>query len=445
MTNQSIRKNVEMLNSPMWSILQIPQRVNDVARYEYIEYQDLNSGLNLQQKNQFDLTLSDLSSYVFPMDSWLQIDLNVVQATGPNIGDPFILNTPIAIVNSIMSIWSRIELLIDDQVIHSYIEPGMVQTIMSLSHWSASYERSSGALMGISHDVGDYQADLNSNEGFKIRALQIQGEQQASYMIPLGEIFSYFSMNPTVIRGSRIIIRLFVETQSSKIFYKAIGIEDGKIKLNKISVWYATAKPNTLMALKLEKLLVSRKTVIQDYISTTVQKSSTFVANSTTAHFSWNIVVGRPLWVWVVFVLDSDGDSQLDNSQSWFNIDVSQLSIELGSKIFPITPIRTTFSNGVDDSSARAYMHYIISRDNPHDTDFGSILSHSEWKDNFRMFFIPLINADNINDQTQSYNLKVIAELSPGSPGSFQIWIMVGSLVNTMIQGLQSKLNIQRA
>lgn len=442
--DQVIKNNATYIKSPLWKILTKPLRINDKAKYIYIEYEDINSSLQLQTKDSHDIIVSDLSSYVLGADSWLQINLNIVQKDGANVGEPFPTGSNIALVSSAMTIFNRVELIIDSTTVHSYREVATIQNIMALSLWSKSFEETNGLLMGVNHSSGDFQADRSSNPGFKARAELTDFERQATYLINLGELFPYLAQNMTVLKGARITIRLFRNSNDNTIFHKALGLPDGKIILNKLSCWWATITPSPSESLRLEKLLTSNKVVVHDYIEFQLQKSSSFVANTSNVEFSWSIVNGMPKWVFIMFVLDQDEQSQEDDNMAYPNLDVSQLSVELNSVIHPQTPLRMNFSDGIQDDSAQAYLHFLHSRDDILDTTYGSILDYITWKTNYRIFYIPLIALDNDNIINQNYTIKIISQLSPSAISSFQVWILTGNLVTVLAQGLGNRINIQR-
>ena len=443
---------VTLVESPIWSPFKKSLHRNDTKFQQYIESEDLDSGLD--NKTQFTISLTDLNVYVHPFSSFLELRLRIVQASGEFQGQPFDADVNVAFVNSIMSVFQRIQLSIDGRLIQVIEMPGIVQTVISLLKWTKSYERTNGILQGLAHDSpfepnGNTQADIATNRGYKSRQNLHDAGKQFSYFIPMSEIFTFWAqgMN-TVIRGSRIQVVLTKENNLNLVFHRALGNVDAKVLFNKVSIWYNTMAPSAVISNRLEKTLqVDRQGMKQKLMfwsDLVYQKSTPFNSGATIADFTFSINTGRPTWIVVFFSLDSDSDTQIDNSMSWgLNVSPSQLDVLMNSTIYPSESLQMDFNSVDTNNFSRAYIYWLLGNEDAFDVSGGgTMLSPSLWASQYRLFYIPLVQTDNVSNRRQDFHLKVRSRFNPSPTSAFSINIITASRSMARLEALNSKFNV---
>ncbi len=442
LSEKSFKDNVISVSNPIWDIGQKPFYDNSIVSSNFIEYFDTNTG-SLNARTQFDLTLTDLSTYVQLANSYLEIRLTILQATGAQTGQIFAADVNIAIQNSVLSAFQRLELRLDSKVISHLDDPGHMQQVISMSKWSRAYEETNGAAMGVRIDRSPFQADTATNEGFKVRQALTDNGRQAVYFIPLSEIWSYISQNPIIIRGSRFSMHLFKENNLNRVFFRANGVEDARINWNKISLWMYTVVPEPKLSIKLEKKLISSDKVLQLWSDIQIQRS-TNLAPTTSVEFQFTIASGLPQGIYITFRLLDDDTTQQSNSAAWKNVDVSELEVRFNSRVFPNEAIQTDFSTGDTHNTGRAFKFYLQSRDTPLDTESGSLVDLAQWEDNNRLFYIPLNQKDEPGNRNELFILTVKARINPQPASDFEIVILTLNRTKAIVQFLQSKVNTLR-
>lgn len=439
--------NVEQVETPIWSPLQRPFFDNSIASDQYIEFEDITDPNTLQNKTQITISLTDLATWFYPAASYIQFSYHILQATGVFEGDPFPPGALIAVENSSMSAFQKIELKIDNRTISTLEEPSTIMTWVSLLKWSQGFEDTNGLLMGHAHDEfrvsdtdpGSVGADAGNIGWTKRQQLTDNGKRFDS-MTPLSELFPYFA-EMGVIRGARIQIIFTLEPNDTKVLFRDNLEEDGKLVIDKLSIWYNALSPSSEVSIRLENELVSASKKLQIWTDLRHQRSTPFLPGTSQANYTFTINTGTPMFIIVAFFFEPD--SQELNSKTWNDdFQISQLQVTMNSKLFPQEQLEMNFNGGDTDSSGRAYQFYLNGRDSFLDIDYGSILSHNTWKSTYRFFYIPLIQSISSSNRKMDFHIKVNARLSPVSIFPFNIDILTGNREMAMLQLIASKMNV---
>lgn len=439
--SKSLVGKVNVVPSEMWGVFDKPDVSVDTTGYQWVEYRRVGS-LDLNDvTGDISISNEDLSVYVLPMDSFLEIRLRIISAVDDLA---FILGDDIAVQNHVMNIFSKVELTIDNTSVDDYNDPGVVLHIVNMIKYTTNY-KNTATLWGWAEDgPRNFTSDITTNTGFASRVERTEEGFQASYWIPLGELFGFFRDVPVVMRGSRITVNLTKQITDNLTFFREAGIDDGKLDLRRVGIWYAVAKPDGPTSLNLERMLANGTKSVKLWNALTLQKSSPFTSiGSTESDFVFNVIRGVPMRLYMVMMTIAKLNAQTENHLVFDEIDVTRLQVQLNSISFPQTQLLTDFVGTESSDSARAFHFALQGGGMIHDRSGGSLIDYISFQAAHRIFVIDLIMEDTVFDAKQNFQISFNIRHAPITE-DFQVWTVIESMRKLTLEGISSKINVER-
>ena len=209
--------------------------------YEYIPIQ-LDTPITTpgagvaQQKNGYQFTINDRSSYFDWFSAYFEVDFKVVQESNAN----YLATVRIAMINDAASLIADMQVKQNGKTVYDSNNLYKVTNIKNLLTMSQDYTNSSATSEYFYLDTGDTTvkdvSDVNYNKGFAIRsALFLTGKIQNS-IIPLNKFSFFEGSERNLLPPSQIQISPKL-TDDATLIYRNNGVDAGKVVISKLVLW----------------------------------------------------------------------------------------------------------------------------------------------------------------------------------------------------------------
>ena len=280
----------------MADILQITEDIpvdDSIYEYEYKEYnpivgRDLNRGSIV-------ITIESQDIYTHPAESSLVIEGRLIKrapAPGPAGGDaPYINADNITITNNgLMYLFSDVRYHLASHEIEVLQNPGHATTMLGLLKYPDDFSKSFG-INQLWYKDTNVDADVTTNQGFNLRQDYIirspNDKGTFSFKIPLKHFLGFCEDYKKVLYGMQQKLTLTRISDDNAIF-RAAGVDEGRIRLNRIRWFMPHVIPSDAYRLQLDKVIEKKEKIPVGYRM--LQCDSTQVP-ATSANFTWRLGV----------------------------------------------------------------------------------------------------------------------------------------------------------
>ena len=318
----------------MSSILRITDPIlNDdsIDKYEYFEYYPI-TGTNLDNIGDIRINIESQDIFTHPSESILLIEgrLTKVDGTEYGNGDNISLTN-----NSMMYLFRDIRYELSGQEIEKVNYVGYATTMLGLLKYTEDFGRSKGLNQSWYKDSSNIANPQNL--GFWNRYLHLFNNSDVngsfSFRIPLKHIFGFCEDYDKVVYGFKHTLSL-TRTHEHDAIFRAVGVDAGKIVLNKLTWFMPHVMPANKDKMELYKIIEKKEKVSVGYRMIQCTSISVPQLNS----FSWRLSVKSspevPRFIIVGFQTERNND-QTKNNTVFDDIDISKIYVMLNSNRYP--------------------------------------------------------------------------------------------------------------
>ena len=214
---------------------------------------------------------------------------------------------------------------------------GQTTTMLGLLKYPDNFSKSRGKNQLWYKDTGPTAVLDDSNAGFKIRQAYIikkpDPKGTLSFKIPLKHIFGFCEDYDKILYGMKHDLTLMRHNDNDAIF-KANAVDDGKIRLDKITWYMPHVMPADKNKLELYKIIENKKTLSAGYRKITCSNTSV----SQTRSFTWDLPgtqsIELPCFIIVGFQTNKN-NNQRQNPAIFNNVGVNSIYVTFNSRRYP--------------------------------------------------------------------------------------------------------------
>ena len=311
-----------------------------ISEYEHIEYNPI-AGTNLNDGGDIMITIELQDVFSHPSESFLLIEGKLTKADGSNYenGDLVTLTN-----NGIMYLFKRIRYDLAEKAIETVQHPGQVTTMLGLLKYPDDFSKSVGVNQSWFKDTGT-EANKETNLGFNLRQEYIirypEPTGTFSFRIPMKHIFGFCEDYPKIIYGMKQTLTLTRDTDDNAI-YRAVGVDAGKVTLNKISWYMPKVIPADKEKMEILKIIEKKEKIPVAYRM--IQCATAQITESPS--FNWRLSAKTspevPRFIVVGFQTNKN-NAQTTNPALFDHVNVKSIHCTLDSVRYPKTDYKISF------------------------------------------------------------------------------------------------------
>jgi len=308
-----------------------------VSEYNYHNYEPV-VGSNLNSNQQIRMIIENQDLFYLPSKSFLTIKGKLVKSDGTKLLDTDVVTL---VNNGVMFLFDRIEYQIGDKVIENINHPGQCSLMKGLLSYPKDFENT-GLNMCWLLDRGKGEASLTANQGFKIRhdKIQIRGDGNFSFVIPLSHIFGFCEDYKKIIYGVKHSLILTRCGNEDAIFKS--GTIASKVEITNITWTMINIIPNFEQLLSLNKLIESKKSFPIGFMYINIDAIDVAISNE----FNWRLgprtASEKPRYIIIGF--QTDKNKNIDKYPAVFDhCDVRNIYVELNAIRYPNIDVINNF------------------------------------------------------------------------------------------------------
>ena len=373
-----------------------------ISEYGHLEYNPI-PGTNLNEGGDITITIELQDIFTHPSESFLLIEGELLKNDGTRYdGDDNITITN----NGIMYLFKRIRYDLAEKEIESVQNPGQATTMLGLLKYLDDFSKSLGLNQLWFKDTGG-TADKDVNLGFGLRQKYIIDSPDPkgafSFRIPLKHIFGFCEDYNKIIYGLKKTLTFTRDNDNNAIF-KDVGVDAGKIRLDRIS-WYM---PKIIPADK-EKMEIFKIIEKKEKLPVAYRMLQCATAQVTeTPSFNWRLSAKTspevPRFIIVGFQTGKNNNQQT-NPGLFNNVNVKSIHCTLNSVRYPKTDYKISFTR---NQFSRVNMNELISNPN---------FTPAEYKDLYTLFVFD-VSKQSDRLQYSTTNIQININFEPNPPAN---------------------------
>ena len=409
-----------------------------IEQYEYHEYEPI-TGTNLNNPGEIRITIQNQDIFTHPCESYLLVEGRLLK----NDDTAFVDADVITLTNNgIMHLFSNIKYQLSEQEVESLFYPGQATTMLGLLKYPDDFSKSVG-LNQLWYKDDTSTAHLVNNEGFKTRHSYIISSPNPkgsfSFRIPLKHIFGFTEDYDKIVYGFTQRLTLVRKADSDAIF-KAAGVDDGKVNIEKISWFMPHVLPADAEKFQLYKTIESKSKLPVAYR----MRQCDSIAVPETTNFTWRLSVKsspeKPRYIIVGFQTGKEAD-QAQNPSLFDNLNLTNMYVMLNSARYPMVDYNVSFPKHHfarlygDAASFRSkfyHMDELVSNPNMKPLSYKSLYP----------IFVFDVSKQSERLKTQVTDIQVKASFGANVPANTQAYAMVISDRELSFQSDGSKMTV---
>ena len=333
----------------MADILQITEDIpvdDSIYKYEYKEYNPI-VGTNLN-RGSIVLTIESQDIYTHPAESFLVIEGQLLKNDDTVYGD----GDHIALINNgMMYLFSDVRFHLASHEIEVLQNPGHATTMLGMLKYPDDFYKSSGLNQLRIKDENEGEAEERTvqptyNRGFDIRRKYIITTSNPAgsfeFKIPLKHFLGFCEDYKKILYGMQQRLTL-TRTGDNDAIFRALGIDVGKIRLDKIRWFMPHVIPSDAYRLQLDKVIEKKEKIPVGYRMLQCDNTQVPLNQKT---FTWRLGVKSspdiPRFIIVGFQSDKN-NSQIGNPAIFDHLFVRNIYVTLNAKRYPDTDYNNDF------------------------------------------------------------------------------------------------------
>ena len=331
----------------MADILQITEDIpvdDSIYDYEYKEYNPI-AGAPLN-RGSIVLTIEAQDIYTHPAESFLIVEGKLVKNADESVYDA---NTAITLINNgIMYLFSDVRYHLASHEIEVLQNPGHATTILGMLKFPDDFSKSQGLNQCWIKDTGEGNTVVdgdNPNEGFKLRRNYIinmpASRGHFCFKIPLKHFLGFCEDYKKILYGMQQRLTL-TRTGDDNAIFRAIGVDPGKVDIQRIRWFMPHVIPSDAYRLHLNKIIEKKEKIPVGYRM--LQCDNTSITGT---EFTWRLGVKSspdiPRFIIVGFQIDRN-NNQEQNPARFDNCNIGNIYVTLNAKRYPDTDYDINFN-----------------------------------------------------------------------------------------------------
>lgn len=398
------------ISDPILDMKTGPLRDQSIDEIEFYEHWSIDANA----RNNIELTVNNTDQYTLPSEAYIEVAGRVTKADGT----AYAATDQVALVNNgIAALFKDMRYEINGQVIEQLNQNAAItSTILGLARYSENYGKTVGTGFHWGKDTSDH-ADSNQNnsitvkdtqagaaegttvnvitgknenynQGFAIRHSLLFGGGNTGYfngILPLSCVFGFCRDIRKVIYGVRHTIRL-QRANDDEAIHRSATATNGKITLNRLSLWMPVVTPNLAWKTALQSWMVNKNSLLAYYQCHQVDDRTSNVRDLT-----WKLAVRsgieRPRHIFIAFQNQDRRNSQIHTPMVFDNLGLTDIRVTLNSKVYPASNLSINFP---ERNYARAYKLLMDFEGHDQDVDSGTQISYSDFRSLFPIYHFDL-------------------------------------------------------
>lgn len=318
---------------------------NSVTKYNLLTiYDDNHSNSDLANATEFSFTTDNLDIYVLPSESYLLVNLKLVNAAGA----AYPPDANITITENAFNIFSEARLYLGDEEVERADHVGINTLLYNLTRYT------------ISESNGIRESELVCTDSNFIRDYVVRDcHGSIELLLPIRKMFPFYHEMRHAFRGLKHRITMTLN-QQNKMIYKwarnnVAAPEDGRIIINKMVWRLPHVEPSLSTMAKLESLFAKDSSFAMKWEAQSVLK---FMPPKTTEiRVPIACSIHRPTHIFIAFQNRDRETDQVDNYMQFDNMSVSEISVELNGQKFPDKSLTCNFGTMAIQEVYQAFLN----------------------------------------------------------------------------------------
>ena len=345
----------------MVNILQITEDIpvdDSIYEYEYKEYNPIAGTAAELNRGSIVIVIEAQDIYTHPAESFLLVEGQLLR----NNNTAYALNDNVSLINNgIMYLFSDVRYHLASHEIEVLQNPGHATTMLGMLKFPDDFSKSQGLNQLWIKDTGNGDAVTDPavgvvNEGFKLRRNYIinmpegnDNKGKFNFKIPLKHFFGFCEDYRKILYGMQQRLTLTRIGSDNAILkgQNAAGnalVDDGKVKLTKVSWFMPHVVPSDEYRLQLDKIIEKKEKIPVGYRMLQCDNLPVPAGVST---FTWRLgVKSSPdilRFIIVGFQTDKN-NNQTANPATFNNCDVRNIYVTLNAKRYPDIDYENVFN-----------------------------------------------------------------------------------------------------
>lgn len=451
------------------AMYEIMQKMAEDISTDSLQYIDREVNLNnVDAVDNWEIEFPERDLWWWPAKAFLAVGY-VIRTLGDN---DYTASDNISIQNNGAGLFSRAELLIDNNIVEAVDFVHIQNTVRNLVYYSAEYsstvaksshwypDTTSTALIdyrvpiSAGADISLYSAGTDLvNMGHRALWKANLASKINMISIPLASLFGLFKTMDTVTKGLNIKIRLFRNAPNDVIFkgnnLTGVGAgtppADGKVVFTKISLWMPRVKPHNSVLARLEPLLRREENVDIPFVDTQIFRTGKqSAAQNGEIFYQLKTKRRRPVKAFVCFQLATRVEGgQTICKRVFDNIGIRSLRAVLNSGTqYPERPYLPSFAAASTDIS-RVYEEFLRCGLKQHDGISGALVDFDSFQSLFTIFCIDMSEQPDYATKPESATLDLYWQHTAGA--DYYMWVLVEAERKLQVIGTGGTMKLVRA
>ena len=447
------------ITDPILDLESPPLRDESIEHIEWYEYQPQQP--NARQN--VEIWVNNTDQYTLPCEAYLQISGKLTLLNGA----PYDADTNVALVNNgAMALFDSVRYMINGQEIEALnTNADIATTILGLMSYSDDYSKTAGTSMfwakdtsthaskshfntvNVRNAAGDGQAPVlgvinpEYNQGFAIRQGLLLANGNQGYfdiIVPLSHIFGFCRDVRKVLYGVKHTLFLQRRATDVEAIYHANAVHNGKIRLNKLSLWMPTVTPSLEKRAKLESWMAAKSVMAIYYQAHQVDQLQD---QNNVTDLTWKLAVRsgseRPRHIFVAFQATDKRNSQESNPMIFDNLGLTDIHVLLNNERHPLSDLNINFEQR---RFTRAYKMLLEFMGRDQNIDTGLQISLEDFRTLYTIYHFDLEKQpDRLKDSIHDIYVKARFGAAPGNYRGYAV-VMSDKILSLQSDG--SKMNI---
>ncbi len=432
------------------------------------------------QRGRVELQVQDTSRYFLPCEAFIEVEGELVTNVAADTPYEVDLNIRVGFVNNgIMALFNSARYIIDGKEIESIEQDvDVATTIIGLARYSDDYTRSAGPSMMFAKDTSNHadhrqfikvrtardtseaeqqladhldredrpaaefdilkRVNDNFNLGFATRNGALKGQHRRfSCAIPLHHIFGFCRNVRKVIYGAKHTVVLVRKENDNDAIWRANGVDDGKVNLNKLVLWMPVLTPSVAIEQQLLSFMDTGGKSLLSWLTTTTDTKQDNVNGKFTWHLASKQGVSAPRHIFIALQDANRVGRQLSSHMIFDKLGVSEVSLRINGQQEPAEIVQLDYNN---NDVARVYHRILSFMGRDQNVDTGLQISQIDFEKHYPIYYFSLEHLDMMRQSVVDIYFQ--ARVQRGAIADYRAVAVILSDKSMLLEGVGGRMRL---